>query len=1051
MPEYLSPAVYVEEVDTGSKPIEGASTSTAGMVGVCERGPLNVPVLLTNSGDYARLFGGLLDLREFGAHAYLPLAVDGFFRNGGRRLFVSRVSSASAAAASMSLFDRGDDSAQAGVLMRAASAGDGAASSLLVLDAAGLAGDEPVRIGDGSDAEWPVVSAAPAPAPAADCIVLNQPLSQAYPVGAKVRTITETAIATPDFGGVHTLASAHSAGAITLTVRAASPASELEKIDHATQTVRLSWKGARREAVLVASAMRVGPDMFRLTLAHPLAITHGLGTELRIFTATDLKTDLLAAPVTAGDSLCFSSLKAGPNETFEIADGERKELRFIGGPGRIPLTAPLGRALPRGSLVEHLELADGAPTALTSDAAAGARQLLVAERSGIVAGSIVRLRNGAGAEYLTVAALPGTDGGAASGPGALALAHGLRFPAAATDQLVLQTDTITDVGAGHLLLPADADAATLLSSQSAGFAAGKVLRLTTPDGVAHLVNAGAAAPVSASVSEVRLKTGLLGNHPLGATVAARRPMLEVEALDVGAWGKRLRISIEDEAAGLASRANASGTIGANRLRLSSLAGVEAGSVLELRSAAGALIGPAIKVNAIDRASGSAVLATALDAGQLAALAAPGAQIAVRSREFRLNVLLMRRPDPAVPTRSETVEASESFRHLSMDPRHSRFVESVIGAIDGPRRLWDRRPEGESALVRVRDLARPPAPVLPDPREALLRIGPESLADVLPSGAQRAARHALLHGDDGLPGLSPASFIGVDDREALNRRGIFSLKNEDDISIVAAPGQVDVAVQQALISHCEEMRYRFALLDGPPPRNDAIADAQALRQNYDTKHAAMYYPWLTISDPLPANLSAVAEVAVPPSGHVAGIYARTDIERGVHKAPANEVVRGGIAGLRRYLNKAEHDLLNPFPVNINVIRDFRPENRAIRVWGARVLTSDPDYKYVPVRRLMLFLEKSIERNLNWVVFEPNAEPLWARVRYAIVAFLETVWRNGALEGHEAGQAFFVVCDRSTMTQADIDNGRLVCAVGVAPVKPAEFVIIRIGLKTAVAEE
>jgi len=309
----------------------------------------------------------------------------------------------------------------------------------------------------------------------------------------------------------------------------------------------------------------------------------------------------------------------------------------------------------------------------------------------------------------------------------------------------------------------------------------------------------------------------------------------------------------------------------------------------------------------------------------------------------------------------------------------------------------------------------------------------------------------LLGDDGLAALSSASFIGVDDREPVNRRGIFSLKNQDDISIVAAPGQVAVAVQQALINHCEEMRYRFAVLDGPPPRNDTIADVQALRQNYDTKHAALYYPWLTIGDPLPVNLSAIAEVAVPPSGHVAGIYARTDIERGVHKAPANEVVRGGIAGLRRYLNKAEHDLLNPFPVNINVIRDFRPENRAIRVWGARVLTSDPDYKYVSVRRLMLFLEKSMERNLNWVVFEPNAEPLWARVRYAIVAFLETVWRNGALEGSDVEQAFLVICDRSTMTQADIDNGRLICAVGVAPVKPAEFVIIRIGMKTAVAEE
>ena len=1052
MPEYLSPAVYAEEIDTGSKPIEASSTSTAAMVGVSERGPLDVPILVTNSGDYARLFGGLLDLREFGPHAYLPLAVDGFFRNGGRRLFVSRVASASAGPAAMSLFDRGAPAAPQSALVRAASAGDGLATPLLILDAAGLVANDRMRIGDGSDAEWPTVAAAPKPA--SPYVALGLPLSDAYPLATtKVRTLTEAAIATLDLIGVHLLASAHNAGATTLTVNGANPTdTDLEKIDATKHTVRLSWSGARREVVQVAAAARVGPGLFRLTLARPLGIAHGAKTQLEVFAASDLAAGGLSHDAMAGDSVCFSALAAAPDVTLEISDGDRKELRIVGDPGRIPLQTPLGRALPRGSMVEHLDLTDAAPTKLMFDVAAGARQLTVADRTNIEAGGIVRLGTGSGVEYVTVAALPGTEGASGvSGPGALALAHGLRFPATAGDQLVRQTVVLTAVGAGQLLLPADVDTTALLSSQTAGFTAGKAVRITTPDGIPYLARTGVAPVVPAGVAEVSLTTGLLGNHPAGATVVERGPMIAVEALDVGGWGNRLRIAVEDEAAGLAARAVATGSIGGNRLKLSSLAGVEPGTILELRNAAGALIGPAMKVDAIDRATGSALLAGPLDAAQLAALAAPGAQVPVRSREFRLNVLLMRRPDPAVPTRSETVEASESFRHLSMDPRHSRFIENVIGAIDGPRRLWDRRPEGESALVRVRDLDRPAVPVVPDPREAMLRPGPESLIDVLPSGSQRAARHPLLRGDDGLAGLSPASFIGVDDREPVNRRGIFSLKNEDDISIVAAPGQVDVAVQQALIGHCEEMRYRFAVLDGPPPRNDAIADAQALRQNYDTKHAAMYYPWLTISDPLPANLAAVAEVAVPPSGHVAGIYARTDIERGVHKAPANEVVRGGIVGLRRYLNKAEHDLLNPFPVNINVIRDFRPENRAIRVWGARVLTSDPDYKYVPVRRLMLFLEKSIERNLNWVVFEPNAEPLWARVRYAIVAFLETVWRNGALEGAEADQAFFVICDRSTMTQADIDNGRLICAIGVAPVKPAEFVIIRIGMKTAVAEE
>jgi phage tail sheath protein FI len=205
----------------------------------------------------------------------------------------------------------------------------------------------------------------------------------------------------------------------------------------------------------------------------------------------------------------------------------------------------------------------------------------------------------------------------------------------------------------------------------------------------------------------------------------------------------------------------------------------------------------------------------------------------------------------------------------------------------------------------------------------------------------------------------------------------------------------------------------------------------------------------VPDPYPVNLARPADYSVPPSGHMLGIYARTDVERGVHKAPANEVVRG-ILGLQRTLSKGEQDILNPYPVNINVIRDFRSNNRGIRVYGGRVITSDSDWKYVNVRRLLIFLEHSIDRGLQWVVFEPNAEPLWARVVRTVSDFLTVVWRNGALEGTKVEEAFFVKCDRTTMTQTDIDSGRLICVVGVAPVKPAEYVIIRIGLWTAHAD-
>jgi phage tail sheath protein FI len=168
----------------------------------------------------------------------------------------------------------------------------------------------------------------------------------------------------------------------------------------------------------------------------------------------------------------------------------------------------------------------------------------------------------------------------------------------------------------------------------------------------------------------------------------------------------------------------------------------------------------------------------------------------------------------------------------------------------------------------------------------------------------------------------------------------------------------------------------------------------------------------------------------------------DDQRGVHKAPANEVL-GGIVDLETIVNKGEQEILNPEPVNINVLRDFRHNSRGLRVWGARCITSDPSWKYINVRRLFIFIEKSIEEGTQWAVFEPNNDELWARVSQSVSNFLTRVWRTGALLGIKPEEAFFVKCDRTTMTQDDLDNGRLIMIVGIAPTKPAEFVIIRIG--------
>ena len=270
---------------------------------------------------------------------------------------------------------------------------------------------------------------------------------------------------------------------------------------------------------------------------------------------------------------------------------------------------------------------------------------------------------------------------------------------------------------------------------------------------------------------------------------------------------------------------------------------------------------------------------------------------------------------------------------------------------------------------------------------------------------------------------------------------------EDISIVAAPGSSAYAEAQAinnlLISHAESRRaYRIAVLDLPPAQ--LPGDARTLRGLIDSRYAAVYYPWVVVSNPLarPGREDIPRELALPPSGFVCGIYARNDVERGVWKAPANEVVRGALR-FELDINFAQQEMLNP--IGVNCLRYL--SGRGFRVWGARLASSDPEWKYVNVRRYFNYLESSIDRGTQWAVFEPNGERLWANVRQTIADFLYNEWRNGALLGTKTEEAFFVRCDRSTMTQNDLDNGRLVCLIGVAVIKPAEFVIFRIGQKTA----
>ena len=281
------------------------------------------------------------------------------------------------------------------------------------------------------------------------------------------------------------------------------------------------------------------------------------------------------------------------------------------------------------------------------------------------------------------------------------------------------------------------------------------------------------------------------------------------------------------------------------------------------------------------------------------------------------------------------------------------------------------------------------------------------------------------------GLEEA-IIGTDDDDPTRRTGIHAFRNIDGMLAIAMPGVTEVTTQAALLAMCECEKYKFAILDAAV--NASVDDVIAQRATLDSGYGALYYPWLVGGD----------GVLFPPSGHVMGVYARSDIEHGVHHAAANQVVEG-VVGVSREVDEQVREALAPR--GINLLRDFTASGAGVRVWGARSLSSSDEWKYVDVRRLLQYMAASIDRGTRWAVFEPNDEPLWERLRMCVSEFLMETWRTGTLAGTRPSDAFFVRCDRTTMTQNDIDNGRLNIEIGIAPTKPAEFVIFRIGQWTS----
>ena len=483
-----------------------------------------------------------------------------------------------------------------------------------------------------------------------------------------------------------------------------------------------------------------------------------------------------------------------------------------------------------------------------------------------------------------------------------------------------------------------------------------------------------------------------------AAAKATAGVLQIEAANPGEWGNKIRVTVE---ASSKAKTQVIAVNGAD-LKLKNADGFNQGDVVELFDG---------------KAKAYATIVSSLD--NIVTLDAPctlnvadekiGTPKYIKTCELTLTVKL----DDVVETYANVSLCPEAGNFVSARARKSDLVTIAVTEAKAPAAPKEGKDE------------KAPAP-------AKAGVTPIELVG-------GAAVIALAGGSDGkVANVSPNVYMGEDNGPG-KRSGLAAFLENVDVSIMAIPGVTAPEVQAALIAHCENCKSCFAILDVPIDRKKTN-DVVEFRDMYDTTYAAMYHPWLEMFDPL-AKRSAY----FPPSGAMAGVYARTDNERGVHKAPANEIVRG-CTGLSCNYNEGEQDILNP--KGVNLIRAFT--GRGIRVWGARTMSSNGLWKYVNVRRLYIYIEESIKANTNWVVFEPNSEVLWGRVTRTIEMFLATCWRSGALAGSTPSEAYFVECGPTTMTQDDIDNGRLICNIGIAAVKPAEFVIFRITQHTASSE-
>jgi phage tail sheath protein FI len=932
MPEYLSPGVFIEEVPSSLKAIEGVSTSTAAFVGRARRGtvpgypwkgspapglpfaptggfvltPDPAPVLVTSFAEFQRQFGSPLpipladDVNDYG---YLAWAVRAFFDNGGKRAYIARVVDSTDTPGTMRV-------AQGVVyrLMRSATKND---KSVILTSTRGLNVGDSITFTRRSDGQNAIGKAAAA------AVATGIPETFALADSDQFSIVTNTPAAT-----------------VTTTI-VAKPA-----------TVTINGPGPYVINDKDSIQFRIGP------------VTEPIQTI--VFSSADP-----LAPITSGAAT--------------LAQVEAVFTRYLSGVKVFPSGGNIALETDVHGTAARIEIVGGTAVAAL---------VLVTGVTGPPAGSTVP-----DAAHVTIAQLNTAIG--------------------ASPNFTVDAD-----GAGNLRISSNAvgGGVTLTLNQLAGnvlqsLGFGTVFPLT--------VNGGAAVPSALTITAYNsLENSISFAAPLGvqldagdiygivtASLVGPPPSPKANsgpqffARSPGKWSDNLQVRIANsdrQATPIVGSAII--LAGATKLKVQNVNSFYVGAAVEIDYSGGAR--SSHQVTAID-SSTQQILINGATTKNIDPSATPTP--IVRVLEIDIFVTDTSGSAPA------EVYRGKSWNQTS-DP--AGLLKHYANAINAGSRLVWAQPPG---------VGTPPLP-LPTTEDFNLTSQPSTM-DGFAMGPTVAAAESFAFDDE-------KTWVGSDLGPGA-RSGIESLKDLTEARIIAAPGKTSPEVQLALITQCELLRYRFAILDGErDPAAGSITSILTHRNLYDTSFAAYYAPWETV-------IVDGQNQYLPPSGYMAGIYARVDNTRGVWKAPANEVVLN-IIGLKTNYTTGEQDLLNPRGVNL--IRQFDLDG--IRVWGARTLSSDPDVRYVNVRRTLIFLEASLDRGTQFVVFEPNDQKTWKRVTESVGAFLLTQWRSGALFGDTPEQAFFVRCDETTMTADDIDNGRLICNIGVAIVRPAEFVIFRI---------